>query len=173
MAGKTMIPPHPCARCGRKMTLPSELNQETYTQTCDACAFKPAFVEAIQTIDQAKIWSYPAPSPTERLRPIKIGYTTCANCAGKGCDECLTIYNAHPVRVWIKEREERIKRAAQSVYEKELKREGILELAKKDCAPPARLQRALGPMMIKYERIVSLWRSLVTSRLKPLAMSRR
>jgi len=173
MKGKTMLAPHACARCGRMMRLPAELSEESYTQICEPCAQKPGFVEAVQGLDQAKVWSYPSDNPASRLRPIKIGYSTCAGCAGKGCDTCLEIYNAHPIRVWIKEREERIQSAVQAVYEKTLKKEGILELAKKNCAPIDRLQRALGPLTIRLERIKSIWKAMVVSRLKPLSMSRR
>lgn len=174
MSGKTMLAPHACARCGRMMKLTAELSEATYTQICDPCAMKPAFVEAVQAIDQAKVWSYPPENPEKtRLRGIKIGYPNCATCAGKGCDFCLEIYNAHPVRIWIKQREERIESAVQAVYETALKREGILELAKKDCAPVARLQRALGPLTVRLERIKSIWKAMVISRLKPLSISRR
>lgn len=169
---KAYAAPHPCKKCGRMMKAANELHCDTYTQLCNDCATRPAYIEAIQLLDGVKVWSYPARSTADRWRIIKVGYDTCASCQGKGCDTCKDIHDRHPVRVWIAEREKRIKSATQAVYDKALEKEGILALAKKNLAPQNRLQRVTDPLVVRYDRICARWHALVVGRLKPIAPGR-
>lgn len=194
MTARTVYPPRPCGRCGRMMRSPAELDSESYTGVCDHCEFREPFVEAVQLLDQVRVWSYPPHrSAGTRLRTLVVGYPDCKRCLGKGipvspeesptvehkligdngqCYLCLSRNDSHPVRQWIKSREERIAKASQAVYEAALGARGLVELAKRDAVPKKRLKEVVDPILRRVSELRARWHALVVSRLKPVAMGK-
>lgn len=174
MAGpRTQLPPHPCQECGRAMRSRAELDAEWYTGICDLCSGREPRVEAVELVDGARVWSMPpAAGSGTRLRSIAVGYPDCAGCRGKGCPSCADRRNSHPVRQWIKAREERILAAVQVVYERALAKEGLLDLAKANRCPPKKLEKAVRAAAARFERVKARWSALAASRLRPVSMSR-
>jgi len=152
-----MLPVHNCRQCGRPLNAdgghPAELYAGTYTGLCYRCERSGERRIKVDPVDGAETWEFPPHCPSwRRAREQFVGFTGCGICEGKGriwvsradsrggsyavqCEECSGRYWGHPLRKWEAARWGTIRKAAESLYRRELKRRGLLRQAKAGTIP--------------------------------------
>lgn len=172
-----------CLGCGKTLNAdgghPAELYAGTYTGLCYGCERKPSYIQGTYTLDGALLLSYPPHAPSwRRARESFTAYVDCGTCEGRGrlmkrgqweqypvqCQMCFERFYGQPLRRWASQRESRIRRAAQNVYEAVLRRARLYGLAKRGKAPSDRLDALRAPVWARYERVMVRWRGLRATR---------
>ena len=182
-----MLPQHNCKQCGKALNSdgghPAELYAGTYTGLCYSCERSEERLIKTDPLDGANTWEFPPHCPAwRRTRERFIGFTGCAQCGGKGrlwigradsqcgsytqqCPECSTRYWHHPLRLWEEKRWGTIRKAAESLYLKELKRRKLLEQAKAGTIPADLCREIQAPYIERMEKIRAQFHTLANKRL--------
>jgi len=143
-----MLPAHNCKQCGKPLNAdgghPAELYAGTYTGLCYSCERSDERLIKTDPLDGCQTWEFPPHSPAwRRTRERFLGFTGCKTCSGKGrlwigradsqggsytqqCPDCSARYWSHPLRLWESRRWGTIRKAAENLYHKELKRFGAV-----------------------------------------------
>jgi len=186
-----MLPAHQCRQCGRQLNAdgghPAELYAGTYTGLCYQCERSGERLVHVARLDGAEVWEFPPHCPSwRRDRERFIGFRGCQVCAGKGrlwvgradaqggsyteqCKECSARYWDHPLRQWEIRRWGSIRKAAESLYHKELRKRKLWGKAKAGTIPADELREIQAPFVARMEQVRERFGKLADKRLKRTA----
>jgi hypothetical protein len=182
-----MLPAHGCKQCGKPLNAdgfhPAELYAGTYTGLCYQCERSNERIISTDPVDGAQTWEFPPHAPSwRRTRERFIGFVGCTKCEGKGrlwigradsqggsyaqqCSDCSTRYWGHPLRVWVIKRYETIRKAAESLYHRELKRRKLLKQAKAGTIPAELCREIQAPFVARMDQVRERFARLADTRL--------
>lgn len=182
-----MYPQHPCWECGRALNAdgyhPAELYAGTYTGLCYQCERGDVRRVGVSPVDGAETWEFPPHCPSwRRTRERFTGYAGCGECGGRGrlwvgradsqggsypkqCEACAERFGNHPLRRWEWQRWVGIRKAAESDYQRELKRLKLLGQAKQGKLDPERAKELQAPFVERMERVRGRFQAMADRRL--------
>jgi len=169
-----------CLRCRKPLNAdgghPAELYAGTYNGLCYPCTSAPAFVKRVMALDNAQWCSHPPLCPSYRRdRPDYVGYADCEACKGTGvaktsysawthsshyeyCSACSDRYHRHPLRERIARYSEHSYRAAEAVWQSELRRIAKAQLGKR---PKQKAIKARTSELARSPRLEGIRRELL------------
>lgn len=183
-----MLPAHNCKQCDKPLNAdgyhPAELYAGTYTGLCYRCERSDVRLLYTAPLDGCQSWEFPPHCPSwRRDRERFLAYPGCEKCKGKGrlwvrrsdtqggsysqqCPDCSTRYWDHPLRLWEQRRWASIRKAAESLYHRELKRRKLLKQAKAGTIPAELCREIQTPFVTRMEQIQARFRIIADRRLQ-------
>ena len=188
MDSNGMLPAHNCKQCGKPLNAdgghPAELYAGTYTGLCYSCERSDERLIKTDPLDGCQTWEFPPHSPAwRRTRERFLGFTGCKTCSGKGrlwigradsqggsytqqCPDCSARYWSHPLRLWESRRWGTIRKAAENLYHKELKRRRLLREAKAGTIPAELCRDIQAPFIARMEAARERFAKIADKRLQ-------
>lgn len=183
-----MLPAHNCKQCDKPLNAdgyhPAELYAGTYTGLCYKCQNSDVRLIYTAPLDGCQSWEFPPHCPSwRRDRERFLAYPACEKCEGKGrlwvgrsdaqggsysqqCPDCSARYWSHPLRLWEQKRWASIRKAAESLYHRELKRRKLLEQAKAGTIPAELCREIQTPFNVRMEQIQNRFKTIADRRLQ-------
>jgi hypothetical protein len=188
MDSNGMLPAHNCKQCGNTLNAdgghPAELYAGTYTGLCHKCERSGERLIKTARLDGAQTWEFPPHCPSwRRDRERFIGFAGCSQCEGKGrlwagradsqggsysqqCPVCSMRYWNHPLRLWEAHRYGSVRKAAESLYHKELRKRKLLGKAKAGTIPAELCQEIQLPFNVRMEQAQARFKTIADRRLQ-------